>query len=99
MVIVYLLVALLGGAASLFALQNPGPTEVTFLHWHSPRVSLSLLILGSAMVGVLLAALSGLAQQIRLHLRIRQLERRVGELSGRPVIARSRREPIVEPAE
>ena len=84
MVVVYLLVAMLGAAAAFFTLQNPEPVAVTFFHWRSARLPLSLLILCSALAGVLLAALSALAQQVQLHRRIHHLERRLADVSGVP---------------
>ncbi len=84
MVVVYLLVAMLGAAVAFFTIQNPGPVAVTFLHWRSAGLSVSLLMLFSALAGVLLAALSGFAQQVQLHRRIYYLERRLAEVSGVP---------------
>lgn len=97
MVVVYLLVAMLGAAATLFALQNATPTEVAFLHWHSASIPLSLLILVAALAGILLAALSGVAQQLRMHLKIRALERRLAELSDGPGPPWARRDPAPPP--
>ena len=82
MVVVYLLVAMLGAAVAFFTIQNPEPVAVTFFHWRSARLALSLLMLFSALTGVLLTLLSGFAQQIQLHRRIYYLERRLAEVSG-----------------
>ncbi len=84
MVVIYLLVAMLGAAAAFFALQNPEPVVLNFLRWQSGRLPLSLLMLFSALAGVLLAALSGLAQQVQLHRRIHYLERVLVEGSAVP---------------
>ena len=84
MIVVYLLVAMLGAAAAFFALQNTEPVVLTFFHWRSAGLPLSLLMLFSALAGVLLAALSGFAQQVQLHRRIRYLERRLTDVSDVP---------------
>ena len=84
MVVVYLLVAMLGAAVAFFTIQNPEPVAVTFFQWRSARLSLSLLMLFSALAGVLLTLLSGFAQQVQLHRRIYYLERRLAEVSGVP---------------
>lgn len=77
MIVVYLLIAMLGAAVAFFTLQNPQTMAVNFFRWRSVEVSLSLLMLMSALAGVLLSALGGLAQQLQLHRRIRHLERRL----------------------
>jgi uncharacterized integral membrane protein len=75
MIVVYLLIAMLGAAAAFFALQNPTPIAVNFFHWRSAELPLSLLMLFSALAGVLLAVLSSVAEHLRLSSRIRHLER------------------------
>ncbi len=77
MIVVYLLIAMLGAAVAFFTLQNPQPIAVNFFRWRSAEVPLPLLMLLSALAGVLLSALSGLAQQLQLHRRVRHLERRL----------------------
>ena len=84
MVVVYLLVAMLGAAATLFTIQNPEPASVAFLYWRSAKLPLSLLMLVSALAGVLLAALSSATQQIQLHRRIRYLEGRFAGVTEVP---------------
>jgi uncharacterized integral membrane protein len=77
MIVVYLLIAMLGAAVAFFTLQNPQPMVVNFFRWRSAELPLSLLMLISALTGVLLSALSAFAQQLQLHRRIRHLERRL----------------------
>lgn len=84
MLFVYLLMAVVGVLAMVFAVQNPDPVQVRFLHWRIADLPLSLVILFSAIVGVICAAVSGFAQQVRLRLKIRQLERRIAQLSDAP---------------
>ena len=84
MIVVYLLIAMLGAAVAFFTLQNAEPVALTFFQWRSARLPLSLLMLFSALAGVLLAALSGFAQQVHLHRRIQRLERRFNDVPSVP---------------
>src|SRR5262249_56663565 len=65
MIVVHLLIAMLGAAAALFALQNPEPTAVSFFHWRSAYLPLSLLMLLSALAGGFLPPLRSLAPPLR----------------------------------
>ena len=84
MILIYLLMALVGAAAAVFAIQNPTPVAVTFLAWQTGGMPLSLVILLSAVAGIVLASVAGLAQHIRLRLRVRQLEARLAKQSAVP---------------
>jgi uncharacterized integral membrane protein len=79
MIVLYLLIAMLGAAVGIFTLQNPEPIAMNFFHWRSGQLPLSLLMLFSALAGVLFTALSGFAQQLQLYRRIRYLEQRLAE--------------------
>ena len=79
MIVAQLLIAMLGAAVAFFTLQNLEPAAVSFFHWHSVKLPLSLLMLLSALAGVLLTAMSGLAQQLQMFRRIRYLERQLAE--------------------
>ena len=94
MVFVYVLMAILGAAAMAFAVQNPDPVTVGFLNLRTVSLPLSLLLLLSAFVGVVFASVSGFAREIELKRKVRQLEKRIGELSA-PVdrTTRVEREP------
>ena len=82
MILIYLLMALIGAAATAFAIQNPTRVAVSFLVWQTGGMPLSLVILLSALAGIVLASVAGLTQQIRLRLRIRQLEGRLAKLAA-----------------
>ena len=69
----YLLVALLGAAIALFAVQNNSPVVIRFLVWQFEG-ALSLVVLLSVLVGVILTALLGVVRYWKLRSRIRQLE-------------------------
>jgi len=84
MFFIYLLMAAVGVLAMIFAVQNPDPVEVRFLRWSLTDLPLSLVILFSAIVGVICAAVSGFAQQLRLKMKVRQLERQIAQLSDAP---------------
>jgi uncharacterized integral membrane protein len=82
MIIVYLLMALLGSMATIFALQNRAPVEIAFLAWSVQGMPLALVILLSLLLGVVFASLSGLVKILRLRYRIRQLEAQVCQLTA-----------------
>jgi uncharacterized integral membrane protein len=82
MLFVYVLVAILGVGAALFALQNPDMVTVSFLGWRTVELPVSLIILLSAFVGIVVASISAFAQQFQLERRIRKLQRRLAELSA-----------------
>lgn len=81
MLFVYVLMALVGAAAAVFAIQNLDPVVIRFLVWRVEGMPLALVILVSAFVGVVFASLSGFAQQWRLRSRLRQLENQVAQLA------------------
>ena len=81
MLFVYVLMALVGAAAAVFAIQNLDPVVIRFLVWRAEGIPLALVILLSAFVGVVFASLSGFAQQWRLRSRLRQLENQVAQLA------------------
>ena len=81
MILIYLLMALIGAAAVAFAIQNPTSVAVRFLVWETRGMPLSLVILLSALAGIVLASVAGLTQQIRLRLRLRQLEARLAKVT------------------
>jgi uncharacterized integral membrane protein len=85
MVFVYVLMALVGASAALFAIQNLDPVVIRFLGWRVEGMPVALVILLSAFIGVVFAALSGFAQQWRLRSRVRQLENQVAQLSAAEV--------------
>jgi putative membrane protein len=73
MAMAYLLVALLGAAVALFAVQNNSSVVVRFLVWQIEE-PLSLVVLLSVLAGIVLTALLGVVRQWKLRARIRQLE-------------------------
>ena len=80
MIIIYLLMALLGSMATIFALQNREPVEISFLTWSVQGMPLALVILLSLLLGMVFASLSGLVKILKLRYRIRQLETQVSQL-------------------
>jgi uncharacterized integral membrane protein len=82
MLFVYVLMALVGAAAAIFAVQNLDTVVIRFLVWRIDGMPVALVILLSAFIGIVFAALSGFAQQWRLRSRLRQLENQVAQLSA-----------------
>jgi uncharacterized integral membrane protein len=77
---IYLLMALLGSMATIFALQNRDPVEISFLTWSVTGMPLALVILLSLLLGVVIASLSGAVKILKLRYRVRQLEAQISQL-------------------
>ena len=80
MIIIYLLMALLGSMATIFALQNREPVEIWFLTWSVQGMPLALVILLSLLLGIVFASLTGVMKILKLKYRVRQLEAQVSQL-------------------
>ena len=98
MIVIYLLMALLGSAATIFALQNRDPVEIWFLAWGVKGMPLALVILLSLLVGVVFTSLSGLVKILKMRYRIRQLEHQVGQLIAAQPVAAPPAHPPQSPA-
>lgn len=79
MIVLYLLIALTGAAAAVFALQNIEPVVIRFLVWKIEGAPLALVILVSVALGVMFTSLSGFVRHWKLRSRIRQLEQRLSQ--------------------
>ena len=86
MTFAYLLMALVGAAFAVFALQNMDPVVIRFLGWRVEGMPLALVILLSVLGGLVFASCVGLLRHWKLRSRIRQLEARLaaGEPPGSP---------------
>jgi uncharacterized integral membrane protein len=93
MVFVYLLTALIGAAAAVFALQNVDPVVIRFLGWRIDGTPLSMVIMLSVLGGVVITSLVGVIQQWRLRTRVRHLEHRLAAMSAQSVSEPTRTEP------
>jgi uncharacterized integral membrane protein len=79
MAVVYLVVALVGAAIAIFAIQNISSVTIRFMGWQV-EAALSLLVLLSILVGIVLTSLVGLVPHWKLRSKIRQLENRLARL-------------------
>jgi uncharacterized integral membrane protein len=98
MIVIYLLMALLGSAATIFALQNRDPVEIWFLAWGVKGMPLALVILLSLLIGVVFTSLTGLVKVLKMRYRIRQLENQVGQLIAAQPVAAPPAHPPQSPA-
>jgi uncharacterized integral membrane protein len=89
LVAVYVLVALIGAAIAVFALQNLDAVVIRFLTWRIEGAPLALVILLSLVMGTVLAALVGAVRHWRLRSRIRQLEHRLAQAQAQSAAAPS----------
>jgi uncharacterized integral membrane protein len=92
-ILIYLLMALVGSAATLFAAQNIDPVVIRFLVWRIEGMPLALVILLSLLVGVIFASLTGAVRHWRLRSRVRQLENQVAQLTAAQGVSPSSRSP------
>lgn len=74
MTLAYLVMALIGAACAIFALQNMDPVVIRFIGWRAEGVPLALVILLSVLGGLIFASCVGLLRHWKLRSRIRQLE-------------------------
>jgi len=74
MTLAYILMALVGAACAVFALQNMDPVVIRFLGWRVEGMPLALVILSSVLGGLAFASCVGLLRSWKLRSRIRQLE-------------------------
>ncbi len=74
MTLAYLLMALVGAACAVFALQNMDPVEIRFIGWRAEGIPLAFVILLSVLGGLIFASCVGLLRHWKLRSRIRQLE-------------------------
>ncbi|MGQ9531981.1 MAG: LapA family protein [Desulfotomaculales bacterium] len=77
---------LLGGllfalVVAVFAVQNAMPVDVSFLVWRFPDLSLVLVIFWSAVLGALVVFLPAFGRQLKLVLKMRELESRNRQLN------------------
>jgi uncharacterized integral membrane protein len=82
MIFGYVVVALIGAAVAIFALQNGTPTPVRFLVWAIPGVPVAGLALLGLLAGTFLAGLPLTIQRWMLRSAVRRLEARVSSLEA-----------------
>ena len=74
MTLAYLLMALVGAACAVFALQNMDPVVIRFIGWRVEGMPLALVILLSVLGGLIFASCVALLRHLKLRSRIRKLE-------------------------
>ncbi|MDR7870686.1 MAG: LapA family protein [Tissierellaceae bacterium] len=65
---------------AIFAIQNAGSIDVRFF-FAKFRISQAVVILGSAIIGAIIAVLLGLIKQIKLSMKVKQLTKEVDNLN------------------
>jgi uncharacterized integral membrane protein len=88
-VALYVVVAVIGAAVAVFALQNLDPVVIRFLAWRIEGAPLALVILLSLVMGTTLAALIGAVRHWKLRSRIRHLEHRLAQAQAAAAPGRS----------
>lgn len=87
MVLVYVLMAAIGAAVAVFALQNLDPVVIRFLTWRIEGMPLALVIVASLVGGMVLAWAASVAPYVRLRARVRHLERQLDRATAPPARA------------
>lgn len=77
MIVLYVLIALIGAAVAVFALQNLDPVVIRFIGWRVEGLPLAVIILLALLAGLAFASLVGVIQQFKLRRQIRDLEARL----------------------
>ncbi|WP_159881358.1 LapA family protein [Paenibacillus puerhi] len=90
MLILTLIFALI---TAIFAVINVEPVRVNFMFTQTD-IPLILVVLGSTLLGGLIAALLGLIRQFRLKRTMRQLEKRIAELEAERTAASAGLSPV-----
>jgi len=88
----YVLMAVIGAAVAIFALQNLDPVVIRFVAWRIEGAPLALVVLLALITGVVLTALVGLVQQWKLRSRVRHLERSLAQAEAQAPLAPGRLE-------
>src|SRR6185295_15019044 len=83
----YLVMAVLGAAVAVFALQNGTPATVRLLGFRLEGVPLAGLILGAFVAGLVVAGVPLGIQRWRARAQVRRLETRVRQLEAPPPTA------------
>lgn len=78
-----LLALLFAIVIAIFAVQNPGQVNISFLAWQLQGVAVSVLVLVSAALGAGFMLLLGLAREVRLRLRHRSLNNQLRQAQTR----------------
>lgn len=83
---------------SIFAIQNSQQITLKFLTWDLPSFPLVLLILFSTATGVLLTILFNITKQIKMTLRIHELESRIKLLEKKLAEENNSKDPVQKPS-
>jgi uncharacterized integral membrane protein len=82
-VFVFILGAVVGMAALLFALENMEPVTLRYLfNWQTQPIPFSFVIMTAVGVGFVVASLFGMAAYLRIRRIVRQQQRRIAELQA-----------------
>jgi lipopolysaccharide assembly protein A len=82
MIVVYVLMALIGAAVAIFALQNLDPVVIRFLGWRKDGMPLAAVILISIVTGLVFSSLVASIRHLKLRRRIRHLEAQVHRMEA-----------------
>jgi uncharacterized integral membrane protein len=82
-VVVFVLGAIVGMAALVFALENMEPVTLRYLfNWQTQPIPFSFVIMAAVGVGFVTAGLFGIAAYLRIRRTVRQQQRTIAELQA-----------------
>ena len=93
--VLFALLVALGLVVATLGVQNPAPVTVHFLQFESGPVPLALIMLGSALIGMLLLSLVELPGRVRRWSRSRRLQHRLGTAETEVAALHARMPPPV----
>ena len=76
-------ILLLAVIVTIFAVSNSAVVAVNLIFWQAPQVSLAIVILVSALLGVIFAGSIGAYEKTKDHWKIFRLEAKIKELQER----------------
>ncbi len=96
--LVIVVVAVLVILLATFGIQNPFPVNIRFLQFQSPAVPLYIVILLSALIGILVSSLVSLPSRIQRQRELRRLRQQVSEQAHQIADLKSRLPaPVMKP--
>ncbi len=91
-IVLFIVMGALALLLVLFGVQNPGQVEVSFLSFNSGKISLSLLVIGAAIVGGVIVGMFSLVNAVQRRVRDRGNKKRINEMT---VTTRTLQERVV----
>ncbi len=80
-----IILMLVGLVLILLTIQNPNPVPMQFLSWETEGMPLIVIMLVSALAGMIVSALLGVVKHLKFRETIRRLEKELEDLKHPPI--------------